>query len=290
QFVPRVLRLKGAHEPRNAPRKLFSEPATADQGPAVASSLLGNEQLQANKNSLLETKPTSDENQKASDSTKVRGPKFTVAPVTDEYLAQLVCGIELLFTDYAIQSVKGSKWLESRYWSDDETGKEDKYIHISDFVEHPYVDRLRPRPTQDLIRRALQENPSEYLETAKDGSLVRRKPSTFPAKFIPKVILKDGIDFWDERTIYIEPHDLILIKCLAKLAWWLKTQVLLGQKWLPIQNIRPMYKRCAFVVVSRNVRHDYVWREVKMPDSWKVMSWVEHQKRTDEYLELLAKE
>jgi len=44
-----------------------------------------------------------------------RGPKFTVKPVTPEYIAQLAAGVELIFSDYAHQEEVRSKWLQERY-------------------------------------------------------------------------------------------------------------------------------------------------------------------------------
>jgi hypothetical protein len=65
------------------------------------------------------------------------------------------------------------------------------------------------------------------------------------------------------------------------------------EKWFPIQAVHTLFNSCAFVVLSGNVTHEEVWRkwrELDRPEWWKVMTKVEHTKRTEEYLELLKEE
>jgi hypothetical protein len=63
-------------------------------------------------------------------------------------------------------------------------------------------------------------------------------------------------------------------------------------KWLPVQAVHMLYNSCAFVVLSGNVMHEDVWskwRAAEKPDDWKIMTKVEHTKRTAEYIALLEK-
>lgn len=65
------------------------------------------------------------------------------------------------------------------------------------------------------------------------------------------------------------------------------------QKWLPIQAVHTLWNSCAFVVLSGNVMHEGTWnkwRETGKPDDWKILTKVEHTKRTAEYLALLEKD
>lgn len=67
----------------------------------------------------------------------------------------------------------------------------------------------------------------------------------------------------------------------------------LKPKWLPIQAVHTLWNSCAFIVLSGNVMHEGTWnkwREAAKPDDWKIMTKVEHTKRTAEYLALLQKE
>lgn len=100
----------------------------------------------------------------------------------------------------------------------------------------------------------------------------------------------EGVSFWDQRTIYVEPHIRHLCKTPAKVAHWLKEHGQIKAKWLPIQAVHTLYNSCAFVVLSGNVMHEDVWRKWRdtgKPDDWKIMTKVEHTKRTREYLQLL---
>ncbi|ORY00375.1 hypothetical protein BCR34DRAFT_606275 [Clohesyomyces aquaticus] len=307
QFVPRALRLKGVREPANPPRKrpppkvrscpedrlcTFVEqnevtssaaPPTSDEDQQSLALAFRDKTTEADtSNSQDQIRPRSD---------TAHGSKHTEASVTEDYLAQIVCGVDLLFTDYAIQSRKGSKWLKDHYQHDP---RGNEYIAIKDIVDHPYIDRLRPTPTEALIRRALQEKASMFLEISEDGTLVRRNPFFYPYKFTPENSFSEvddsGVTYWHQKTVYIEPHDLTLVKNPAKFSWYLQTQVFRGDIWLPIQHILPMHKSCAFVVTTRNVVQQEAWTHIDIPISWKVMSWVEHKKRTEEYLEILQNE
>jgi hypothetical protein len=101
----------------------------------------------------------------------------------------------------------------------------------------------------------------------------------------------DGLSFWDQRTIYVEPHTRDLCKTPAKVAHWLQEHGKMRDKWLPIQAVKTIYNSCAFVILSGNVTHEGMWqkwRDLDKPEYWKIMTKVEHTKRTDEYLALLA--
>jgi hypothetical protein len=97
-FVPRALRLKGVKE-QERPQK--ERPAKKRRIATDAS----------------EVTETDDSNTKASDAS-VKRPEETrsTAPaVKPDYLAQLVSGVELLFTDYAHQDPDGAEWLLRHY-------------------------------------------------------------------------------------------------------------------------------------------------------------------------------
>jgi hypothetical protein len=167
-------------------------------------------------------------------------------------------------------------------------------VHLSAILEHPAVSSLKPAASHALLQQALQEYASTYIEVAGHGFFVRRNPSTYPLKFIPKGsfdIMESGLSFWDQRTIYVEPHIRDLCKTPAKVAYWLKEHGALREKWLPIQAVQMLYNSCAFVVLSGNVTHESIWqkwRDTGKPEYWKIMTKIEHTKRTNEYLELLG--
>jgi hypothetical protein len=53
-----------------------------------------------------------------------------------------------------------------------------------------------------------------------------------------------------------------------------------------------LYNSCAFVVLSGSVMHADTWskwRAAEKPDDWKIMTKVEHTKRTAEYIAILEK-
>lgn len=54
-----------------------------------------------------------------------------------------------------------------------------------------------------------------------------------------------------------------------------------------------LYNSCAFIVLSGSVMHEDVWskwRAAEKPDNWKIMTKVEHTKRTTEYVALLERQ
>jgi hypothetical protein len=71
-----------------------------------------------------------------------RGPRFTVKPITPEYIAQLASGIDLIFSDYAHQEEGRSKWLQERYRTVD--GEEKCTLLKSRCSKSPNHDRRRP--------------------------------------------------------------------------------------------------------------------------------------------------
>ena len=126
---------------------------------------------------------------------------------------------------------------------------------------------------------------------------MRRRPSTNPLPFVPKnsfeIVDDDGLSFWDQRTIYVEPHLRNMCPTPARVAQWLTEHGQLKPKWLPVQAVHTLWNSCAFVVLSGNVMHEDMWnkwRESGKPDDWKIMTKVEHTKRTAEYLALLERE
>jgi hypothetical protein len=99
-FVPRALRLKGVKEPKKAQKEPPAEIPNAE-----TSTTNENETIPA---------PLQPEQSKTTSKPK-SGNRFTNAPVTSEYLQQLVCGVELIFTDHAHQDNHGIAWLEKHY-------------------------------------------------------------------------------------------------------------------------------------------------------------------------------
>jgi hypothetical protein len=170
-------------------------------------------------------------------------------------------------------------------------------IHLTAILEHPNISSLKPEATQVLLQRALREQPSERLEPERNGYHVRRKPSSYPPRFLPHnsfdVVNDDGLTFWDQRTIYVEPHLRNLCQTPAKVAYWLNEHGHIKPKWLPIQAVHMLWNSCAYVVLSGNVTHQDTWqkwRAAGKPDNWKILTKVEHTKRTAEYVAMLEKE
>lgn len=170
-------------------------------------------------------------------------------------------------------------------------------IHLTAILEHSYISKLKPEATQILLKKALHEHPSDNLELSRNEYYVRRKPSTKPLPFVPEnsfeVVDDDGLSFWDQRTIYVEPHLRNMCPTPARVTQWLTEHGQLRPKWLPVQAVHTLWNSCAFVVLSGNVMHEGTWnkwREGGKPDDWKIMTKVEHTKRTAEYLALLEKE
>lgn len=170
-------------------------------------------------------------------------------------------------------------------------------VHLSAILEHTNISTLKPAATQPILQRALREHPSPYLELSEDGYFVRRKPSTYPIKSIPadafECVDYNGVPFWDERTVYVEPHIRNLCQTPARVAYWLKEHGNIRERWLPIQAVTSIYNSCAFVTLSGNVTVEDMWAKWRAggkPEWWKIMTKMEHTKRTNEYVELLKKE
>ncbi|KAF2689354.1 hypothetical protein K458DRAFT_384005 [Lentithecium fluviatile CBS 122367] len=285
-FVPRALRLKGVKESQKSKKE---QPAqVAAQGAEISSE-------DALVTAMQQTSTTSPAtlNEQVDPKSVTRGPRFTTTPITPEYIAQLTAGIELIFTDYAHQNLASAKWLRERYRT---VNGEEKFIHLTAILEHANIASLKPEATQVLVRKAIQQHASSKLQLSENGFYVRRRSSTYPLSFIPQnsfsVVDDNGLGFWDQRTIYVEPHVRHFCKTPAKVAHWLQEHGQIKQKWLPIQAVQTLYNSCGFVVLSGNVMHEDVWkkwRSAEKPVDWKVMTKVEHTKRTNEYLELLDK-
>ena len=170
-------------------------------------------------------------------------------------------------------------------------------IHLTAILEHPNISRLKPEATQVLLKKALHDYPSSILELSHNEYHVRRRPSTNPLPFVPKnsfeIVDDDGLSFWDQRTIYVEPHLRSMCPTPARVSQWLTEHGQLKPKWLPVQAVHTLWNSCAFVVLSGNVMNEGMWnkwREAGKPDDWKVMTKLEHTKRTVEYLALLERE
>ncbi|KZM21412.1 uncharacterized protein EKO05_0006211 [Ascochyta rabiei] len=288
-FVPRAVRLKGVKEIQ---RPKIAKPLARPQ--------LSKDEAN-NKDALVEamgetsmSSPAPQQDTASDAAAPARGPRFTTKPVTPEYIAQLAAGIELIFTDYAHQEEERSRWLKDRYREID--GKE-SYIHLTAILEHTNISKLKPEATQILLKQALHDHPSAILELSQNEYHVRRRPCTNPLPFVPhnsfEIVDDDGLSFWDQRTIYVEPHLRNISPMPAKVAQWLAEHGQLKPKWLPIQAVHTLWNSCALVVLSGNVMHDGTWnkwREAGKPEGWKVMTKVEHTKRTAEYVALLEQE
>ncbi|KAI8934924.1 hypothetical protein NX059_008593 [Plenodomus lindquistii] len=289
-FVPRALRLKGIRETQR-PKAVVVTPKALREAQDG-----GSNQEDALVEAMQNTSTNSPAPEPMQTDTKPveRGPRFTTLPLTAQYLGELAAGIELIFTDYAHQEEARSGWLRERYRVVD---GEEQFIHLAAILEHPYISNLKPQATQKLLLEALQTHPSKILQISNNSYYIRRKPATYPPKFMPNNSFKEaddhGLAFWDQRTIYIEPHLRTMCAAPAKVAYWLKEHGQLRNKWLPIQAVHTLWNSCAFVVLSGSVMHDDVWRkwrEVGVPEDWKIMTKVEHTKRTAEYVALLEQQ
>ncbi len=156
---------------------------------------------------------------------------------------------------------------------------------------------MKPEVSQLLLQQAVRDHPSSYLELSENSYYIRRKPSSYPLHFLPEksfeIFDDEGLAFWDQRTIYVEPHLRALCQTPGRVAHWLDSHGQLKPKWLPIQAVHMLWNSCAFVVLSGNVMHADIWQKwrlVEKPDNWKVMTKVEHTRRTAEYVALLVKQ
>lgn len=285
-FVPRALRLKGVkeaqkHETDKSNRGAQDSTSAPQYGPIES-------MQKANTSSTAAFLAPAQRDQKA----PAIISELSKAPTSasSEYLAQLIAGIELIFTDYAHQDEDGAKWLQERHRTID---SEDRYVHLTAILSHPNIATLKPQATQMLLRQAMKEMSCQTLELSGNGCYIRRRPSTYPASFVPvdsfHVVDDDGLGFWDQRTIYVEPHIRHMCKTPAKVAHWLKEHGKLKGKWLPVQAVHTLYNSCAFVVLSGNVLHEDQWRKwraAEKPDDWRIMTKVENLKRTAEYVAL----
>lgn len=123
-FLPRVIRNKGFREPEKLAKKPPPEEPLDERPskrPRLAEDELDGESDTLEKTAAVVDKPQQSpaaESQTAVEphgNVKPRGSRFTVAQITDEYLEKLVCGIELLFSDYAHLDPEASQWLQSHY-------------------------------------------------------------------------------------------------------------------------------------------------------------------------------
>jgi hypothetical protein len=170
-------------------------------------------------------------------------------------------------------------------------------VHLTAVLQHPNIAGLKPAATQILLQQALHDHPSRFLECSDNGYYVRRRPSSIPLPFVPPNSFDtaddNGLAFWDQRTIYVEPHIRNLCQTPARVAYWLAAHGDLKPKWLPIQAVHMLWNSCAFVVLSGNVTHADAWqkwRDAAKPQDWKIMTKVEHTRRTAEYVHLLRNE
>ncbi|KAF1943141.1 hypothetical protein EJ02DRAFT_502357 [Clathrospora elynae] len=278
-FVPRALRLKGMRE---KPR--LKTPELSSKSPASKAESNHDDALVE---AMQKTRTSSPKVTK-------QGPRLTTKSATPDYIAQLAAGIDLIFSDYAHHEEKRASWLQEHYRTVD---GEEMYIHLTAILEHPNISSMKPEASHVLLQQALRDHPSKILDLSKNGYHVRRKPSSYSPKYLPhnsfEVVDDDGLAFWDQRTVYVEPHLRNICQTPAKVAYWLKEHGQLRPKWLPIQAVHMLWNSCAFVVLSGSVMHQDVWqkwRDVAKPEDWKIMTKVEHTKRTAKYVALLEQQ
>jgi len=156
---------------------------------------------------------------------------------------------------------------------------------------------MKPNTSQIILQQALREFPSQILEISTNGYHVRRIPLSYPPKFLPpnssEVVDDDGLAFWDQRTIHVEPHLRSMCLSPAKIAYWLKEHGRLRPKWLPIQAVDASWSNGALVVLSGSVMHDDIWQkwtEANRLDGWTVTTKVEHTMRAAKDLSLPKKQ
>ncbi|KAJ4991108.1 hypothetical protein SVAN01_03458 [Stagonosporopsis vannaccii] len=288
-FIPRAVRLKGVKEPQRPKAVKLPQGSEPSKYEANSKDALVQAMGETSMNS-----PAAPQDTALDVAVPPRGPRFTIKPITPEYIAQLAAGVQLIFTDYALQEEKRSRWLRDHYRAID---GEENYIHLTAILEHPNISKMKPEATQILLKQALREDSSNFLELSHNQYYVRRRQSTNPLPFVPsnsfEIVNDDGLSFWDQRTIYVEPHLRNICPTPARVAQWLAEHGQLKQKWLPIQAVHTLWNSCAFVVLSGSVMHEGTWnkwRGAAKPQDWKIMTKVEHTKRTAEYMALLEKE
>ncbi|KAF2737599.1 hypothetical protein EJ04DRAFT_104106 [Polyplosphaeria fusca] len=281
QFVPRAVRLKGVQERASNPKKRQAKSKASDRPTKAVKT--GDQELDLKQDAVLEQD-------------EPHGPCVASLPTEDEYMVQLVCGMELVFTDYAHVDRGGAQWLGSMYRNVD---GEDNFVHLDAILQHPSVSSLKPEADQAFLHTALKLHPSQWIEFSKDESHVRRRPDSFPLCINSVSHVESGrpghldANFWDSRTVYVEPHVITWGKLPSKIAYWLQQHGGLDKNLLPIQAVIPIHHTCAFVVLSEPVSHGDVRKNGTLsvgPEDWKVMTKAEHTKRTREYVELLSKE
>ncbi|KZF20871.1 hypothetical protein L228DRAFT_262746 [Xylona heveae TC161] len=217
-------------------------------------------------------------------STPSTGPREKSAASSSEqldetYLEQLVCGLELHFTDWVLDHVESREWLTRRQR---QINGEDGYIHLSAFLESNIFARMKPTVTQMALRRSLMKLSSEgYLELSPDTYHVRRRPSTSPARPNAEA-MHSG--FWDQKTVYVEPHVSSISLSPAKLAHHLTAASNLPSNILPIQHVdnphrHPSY---AFIMLSDDVDESIASDSRHWPQDWIVMTKKDWRRRTEE--------
>ena len=120
-------------------------------------------------------------------------------------------------------------------------------IHLTAILSHAHISKLKPEATQILLQQALHDHPSPLLELSNTGYHVRRRPSTYPAPFVPAnsfdITDDDGLAFWDQRTIYVEPHLRNICPQPARVVQWLVDSIGHGTARppaCPLQHLRLM--------------------------------------------------
>ncbi|KAH0543196.1 hypothetical protein FGG08_002457 [Glutinoglossum americanum] len=110
------------------------------------------------------------------------------------YYEEILCGLELLLSDYAYTRPESKKWLVER---ERLVGEEGGCIHLSAFLDSPVFARCSPPVTQTALQKALELCRSEMLELSLDRYHVRRVHASQSAE--------SSVD-WDAQSIYVEPH------------------------------------------------------------------------------------
>jgi hypothetical protein len=166
-FVPRALRLKGVRETRQPQRP--QPPPTSESESTKDEALV--EAMQG-----ISTSSPTPQQEHIDPKVATRGPRFTVKPITSEYLAQLVAGVELIFSDYAHHEEVRADWLQKRYRTVD---GEDKCTRLYLRPPNTCANVWYSRPSYSRSREPIHNN----LETCSHAGPASTSTTTAPLQY-----------------------------------------------------------------------------------------------------------
>lgn len=133
-FIPRAVRLKGT----------TSKPKTLTHVESINSDTGNTASPQPQPEDLVSI-PNPEPPAGPKNATSTTKKAAVATAFKPDYLGQLLCGIELIFTDYAHQDPDGSKWLQTHYRHVDGEGKCKFYPNIPfDKTNLTAIDRYPP--------------------------------------------------------------------------------------------------------------------------------------------------